>query len=76
MAISWQVVSTRQVQETLLDGRIGDVWVVIFRTSLGTVGQVRIPDDVYSAPVAADMIAETVARISEVDGLTGTVGDE
>lgn len=74
MATSWQVISTREIDEMLADGRVGAVWIVVFKTSLGTTGSVRIPDDVYTAEVAAQLIAAKVARASEVDELTGEVG--
>ena len=73
MAVTWQVVSTREVQEVLTDGRVGDVWIVVFRTSLGTTGSVRIPDDVYTADIARQMIEAKVLRASMVDSLVGEV---
>jgi hypothetical protein len=73
MAVTWQVVATREVSEVLADGRVGDVWIVTFRTSLGTTGSVRIPDDIYTAEIAAQMIAAKVERASLVDSLTGEV---
>lgn len=75
MATNWQVISTREVQEVLADGRVGDVWIITFRTSLGTTGTVRIPDDVYTAEVAHELISAKVARAAEVDGLSGEVGE-
>lgn len=73
MATTWRVVGTREVSEVLADGRVGDVWIVTFRTSHGTTGSVRIPDDVYTAEIAAEMIGAKVARASDVDMLAGSV---
>ena len=74
MATGWQVISTREVDEVLADGRVGAVWIVVFRTTLGTTGSVRIPDDVYTAEIAAELISAKVARASAVDDLAGEVG--
>lgn len=73
MATGWQVISTREVSEVLADGRVGDVWIVTFRTTIGTVGSIRIPDDVYTAALATELISAKVARASEVDMLSGEV---
>lgn len=53
------------------DGRVIEGTMVYFRTGNGTLGQVFVPQDRYSADVVRTMIATVAGEIDAVDGLSG-----
>ncbi len=69
---TWKVVGQMETSGNLPDGTFGRGFKVTFQTSDGLTGSVFVPRAEYNKDNVLAQISEQVARMREVQGLSGT----
>lgn len=69
MTLPYTITLIEQQNRVNAAGKLDTVKVVHYKTALGDTGSIEIPNDMFSAETANNMIADEVAHIAQLRGI-------